>query len=134
MTFPVYATKDDLATFRGPLSTEITDGEYTFLLSRASELVCMATKYSGKTDTEQVLELKKLATCAQVMNWIANGTDVFTNGQMSGYSLGDLTMSFAKAGGSSATLCDMAISYLRFGKLTNRCIRQTYSHDEDWGN
>lgn len=118
-----YFTIDDLSEYMGIDIKELPSNADS-LMKRASELISLAIKRNYKPDSEAHKTAAKLAACAQCEYWIENGIKPSSNGNISSYSLGELSVSLADSRKlSTSTLCDMAISYLNGEYLLYKGMR-----------
>jgi hypothetical protein len=117
--YEVYATKADLAAF-----LEMTEDQLPVnsnkLLKRASELIKQSIIITIDLTNTNTSEALQLATCAQVEYWIEMGESTAIVGQVSSFSLGDLSMNMGD--GNQGMLSARARSYLNNQGLLYRGI------------
>lgn len=100
--FVDYATKSDLAEFLGVNESDLPSEAGTYI-SRASEMVCIAMRNNYNPNNAEHVELAKLAVCAQCREWVDRGSMTSTDGDISGYTLGDLSVTFATKNNEDTT-------------------------------
>ena len=113
--FYEFASEDDLKEYLG---SETLPDSSKVMINRANELVSMAIKRNYNPDDEEHNEVAKKAVCAQCQNWIENKLSPVSDMSVSGYSLGDLSVTFSDSSKqSSNTLCSAAVHYLNLKHL-----------------
>ena len=105
---PDFITPSELATYLG---TEAPSNAGT-LIARASELVYMAIKHRYNPDRVGHLEAAKMATCAQVQDWIEREASAISSDNVTSYSLGSLSVSYANDDIYRNKMCLMSVRYL----------------------
>lgn len=120
--FTEYATLDDLAEYMGVKKEELPGGT-NIMLRRASELVGIAMRNNYKPEYESHVEAAKLATCSQCQNWIETNVSPVSNGNVSSYSLGELSVTYSDVDKFSNKLCTTAIRYLNAKYLLYKGMR-----------
>lgn len=102
MTYPVYATNADVATYLGIVVGDLPS-DITRLLARASELIYHSTM--GKVDDtdDGHLEACKLATCAQIEYWLelSESISISSTGAKS-LSIGSFSIDFGSGSGNGS--------------------------------
>lgn len=119
--YPVYATTADLAAFLGLTEAQLPANSER-LLRRASELVKQATLTNIDTTNANHMEAAQLATCAQVEYWSDMSESTAIVGQVSSFSLGDLSMNMGE-GQKQGALASRARAYLNDQSLLYRGIK-----------
>lgn len=120
--FVEYATPTDLAEYMGVKEEEFPKG-INIMLRRASELVGIAMRNNYNPGYESHVEAAKLATCAQCQNWIETNLSPVTNGNVSSYSLGELSITYSDVDKYSNKLCVTAVRYLNVKHLLYKGMR-----------
>lgn len=109
--FVEYATKADLAEYIGKTIEELPSGS-EILIKRASEFVQMAMRNNYNQNNDEHVEAAKFAVCAQCQNWIETEVSAVSDGNISSYSLGELSITYSDVDKYPSTLCSSAIRYL----------------------
>ena len=114
--FIEYATKSDLAEYMGAEGQSLPIG-IEIAIKRANELIGIAMRNNYNPRKELHVEAAKLAVCAQVQNWIENNVSPVSNGNISSYSLGELSITYSDVDKYSNKLCTTSARY-----LNNQCL------------
>lgn len=109
--FVEYATQSDLAEYMGVNNAALPSG-VEIMLKRASELVGIAMRNNYNPLYESHVEAAKLAVCAQCQNWIETNLSPVSNGNVSSYSLGELSVTYSDVDKFSNKLCTTSVRYL----------------------
>lgn len=119
-----YATLEDLAEYLAVAEGDLpSDSER--LLKRASELVEYAIM--GRSGDEETL---KLATCAQVENWIQMSESNAIAGGYKQLEIGTFSVEFSDNSTTTMQLAPRTRMYLNKAKLMYRGVRtRAYSRD-----
>ena len=120
--FVEYATSADLAAYMGINEEELPKG-INIMLRRASELVGIAMRNNYNPEYESHVEAAKLATCSQCQNWIETNVSPVSNGNVSSYSLGELSITYSDVAKYSNKLCTSAVRYLNVKHLLYKGLR-----------
>ena len=120
--FVEYATISDLAEYTGIKEEDLPKG-INILLRRASELVGIAMRGNYNPEYESHVEAAKLATCSQCQNWIETNVSPVSNGNVSSYSLGELSITYSDVDKFSNKLCSAAVRYLNAKHLLYKGMR-----------
>ena len=114
--FVEYATQSDLAEYIGKSQDDLPDG-IEIMIKRANELVGVAMRNNYNSLYESHVEAAKLAVCAQCQNWIETNLSPVSNGNISSYSLGELSVTYSDVDKYSNKLCVTAVRYLNSKSL-----------------
>ena len=106
-----YATKRDLAEYMGTDEQSLPKG-VDIALKRANELIAIAMRNNYNEKNEKHVEVVKLAVCSQVQNWIETNVSPVSNGNVSSYSLGELSITYSDVDKFSNKLCVTSARYL----------------------
>ena len=109
--FIEYATKSDLAEYIGSEEYDLPSG-VEIMIKRANELIGIAMRNNFNPLYESHVEAAKLAVCAQCQNWIETNLSPVSNGNISSYSLGELSVTYSDIDKYSNKLCVTAVRYL----------------------
>ena len=109
--FNDYATKSDLAEYMGKEEHDLPEG-IDILLRRASEVVGIAMRNNYLPRFQSHVEAAKLATCAQCQFWLENNINPVSSGNISSYSLGELSITYSDVDKLSDRLCSTSARYL----------------------
>lgn len=120
--FIEYATLTDLAEYMGIKEEELPKGT-NIMLRRASELIGIAMRDNYNPKYETHVEAAKLATCSQCQNWIETNVSPVSNGNVSSYSLGELSVTYSDVEKFSNKLCTSAVRYLNHKHLLYKGMR-----------
>lgn len=120
--FIEYATLTDLAEYMGIKEEELPKGT-NIMLRRASELIGIAMRDNYNPKYESHVEAAKLATCSQCQNWIETNVSPVSNGNVSSYSLGELSVTYSDVEKFSNKLCTSAVRYLNHKHLLYKGMR-----------
>lgn len=116
------ATPDDLASYMGKEVSELPDG-IAIVLKRASEVVQVAMRDNYNPNYESHVEAAKLAVCAQAQFWLENDLNPVSSGEISSYSLGELSVTYSDAAKLTNKLCATAFRYLNYKHLLYKGMR-----------
>lgn len=114
--FTCLITLDDLALYMGKTVSDLPKGTDA-LIKRASENVLMAIKNNYDPLNSEHLEAAKLATCAQSQFWIESELSAVSNGNISSYSLGELSITYSDVDKLTNKLCLLSVRYLNYKHL-----------------
>ena len=117
-----FITLDELAEYMG-IDVGSLPKISNILISRASELIGMAIKNNYDEGNPNHVEAVKLATCSQCQNWIETKSSAVSNGNISSYSLGELSITFSDVDKYSNKLCLMSVKYLNSHHLLYKGMR-----------
>ena len=117
-----HATASDLASYMGVSEQELPKN-VEILIKRASELVEIAMRGNYNSNELKHVESAKLAVCSQCQNWIETNLSPVSNGNVSSYSLGELSVTFSDVDKMSNKLCVTSIRYLNHAHLTYKGMR-----------
>lgn len=117
-----YATKSDLANYMGKAEEELPSG-VEILIQRASELICISMRNNYNPNNEGHVEAAKLATCSQCQDWIEREVSAVANGNMSSFSLGELSITYSDVDKYSNKLCLTSTRYLNHYHLLYKGMR-----------
>ena len=120
--FIEFATLADLAEYMGIDNVDELPKGTNIMLRRASELVGIAMRNNYKPEYESHVEAAKLATCSQCQNWIETNVSPVSNGNISSYSLGELSVTYSDVDKFSNKLTT-AIRYLNAKHLLYKGMR-----------
>ena len=120
--FIEYAKPEDLAEYMGKQVNELPQN-IAILLKRANELVEIAMRGNYNSSNEKHVEAAKLAACSQCQNWIETNLSPVSNGNISSYSLGELSITYSDVDKLSNKLCISSIRYLNHAHLTYKGMR-----------
>lgn len=120
--FIEYATLADLAEYMGIKEEELPKGT-NIMLRRASELIGIAMRSNYNPKYETHVEAAKLATCSQCQNWIETNMSPVSNGNISSYSLGELSITYSDVDKCSNKLCSTSTRYLNSKHLLYKGMR-----------
>lgn len=131
MSYPVYATLNDLLTYMHV--DEISDNNAEFLLDRANEIVYLSIRRIYNADDELHVEAAIAAVCAQTAYWLNTGNSPLSDASISGYTLGDMSITKGTVTDGSAPspsgLCMLARTYLNNAGLLYKGIISRYTED-----
>lgn len=114
--FTAFVTKNELAAYMSKDSTLLPDNT-EILIQRASELIKMSMRNNYNPSNSSHVEVVKLATCAQVQDWIEREVSAIASDNISGYSLGELSISYA-----NQDLVHNMINLLACRYLNSECL------------
>lgn len=120
--FVEYATRSDLAEYMGQSSEGLPQGT-EILIKRASELICIAMRNNYNPNNAEHVEAAKLATCAQCQDWIEREVSAVANGNISSFSLGELSITYSDVDKYSNKLSNVAARYLQYKHLLYKGMR-----------
>ena len=120
--FVEYATKSDLAEYMGKAETEMPNG-VEILLKRANELICIAMRNNYNPNNAEHVEAAKLAACSQCQDWIEREVSAVANGNISSFSLGELSITYSDVDKYSNKLSNVAARYLNHKHLLYKGMR-----------
>lgn len=126
--FVEYATKEDIATYLGQ-NVEDLPSDVGVYISRASEMVCIAMRTNYNPNNPEHVEAAKLSVCAQCKEWIDRGSTTVMDSNISSYTIGELSVSYAVNNNSESTqtktntLNSDAIRYLNYKHLLYKGMR-----------
>lgn len=120
--FVDYATKADLAKYMGKQEDELP-ANVEILITRASELVCIAMRNNYNPENEKHVEAAKLAACAQCQDWIEREVSAVANENIASFSLGELSITYSNVDKYSNKLCATSIRYLSYKHLLFKGMR-----------
>lgn len=120
--FVDYATKADLAKYMGKQEDELP-ANVEILITRASELVCIAMRNNYNPENEKHVEAAKLAVCAQCQDWIEREVSAVANENIASFSLGELSITYSNVDKYSNKLCATSIRYLSYKHLLFKGMR-----------
>ena len=120
--FTSLASIDDLAEYMGKPVEELPNNTEV-LIKRASEIINMAIKRNYDPNNEAHVEAARLACCSQCQSWIDNEISPVSERNVSSYSLGELSITYADVGKVSNNLNSMATRYLNSQYLLYKGMR-----------
>lgn len=120
--FTSLASIDDLAEYMGKPVEELPNNTEV-LIKRASEIINMAIKRNYNPNNEAHVEAARLACCSQCQSWIDNEISPVSERNVSSYSLGELSITYADVGKVSNNLNSMATRYLNSQYLLYKGMR-----------
>ena len=120
--FTSLASIDDLAEYMGKPVEELPNNTEV-LIKRASEIINMAIKRNYNPNNEAHVEAARLACCSQCQSWIDNEISPVSERNVSSYSLGELSITYADVGKVSNSLNSMATCYLNSQYLLYKGLR-----------
>ena len=120
--FTSLASIDDLAEYMGKPVEELPNNTEV-LIKRASEIINMAIKRNYNPNNEAHVEAARLACCSQCQSWIDNEISPVSERNVSSYSLGELSITYADVGKVSNNLSSMATRYLNSQYLLYKGMR-----------
>lgn len=120
--FTSLASIDDLAEYMGKPVEELPNNTEV-LIKRASEIINMAIKRNYNPNNEAHVEAARLACCSQCQSWIENEISPVSERNVSSYSLGELSITYADVGKVSNSLNSMATHYLNSQYLLYKGLR-----------
>lgn len=107
-----YATLTDLINFMG-VSQDALPTNVQTLLNRANDIIEGKISRNYNPKREKHVNAAKNAVCAQTQFWIDNNVSPSSDGSVTGYSLGDLSMSYdANSRKAASSICPLAKDYL----------------------
>jgi len=112
-------TSPDVALFTGKENPE----NVAVLISRASEIITIKTKRNYDPTNESHVEVVKLAICAQVQDWIDREVSAVADNNVSSYSLGSLSVTYATNDIAQNRLCRLSTMYLNSQYLLYKGMR-----------
>lgn len=120
--FTSLASIDDLAEYMGKPVEELPNNTEV-LIKRASEIINVAIKRNYNPNNEAHVEAARLACCSQCQSWIDNEISPVSERNVSSYSLGELSITYADVGKVSNSLNSMATRYLNSQYLLYKGLR-----------
>ena len=120
--FVDYATKADLLKYMGKEEGELPKN-VEVLISRASELVCIAMRNNYNPNNDEHVEAAKFAVCAQCQDWIEREVSAVANNNVQSFSLGELSITYSDVDKYSNKLCATSMRYLNHKHLTYKGMR-----------
>lgn len=120
--FTSLASIDDLAEYMGKPVEELPNNTEV-LIKRASEIINMAIKRNFNPNNEEHVEAARLACCSQCQSWIENEISPVSERNVSSYSLGELSITYADVGKVSNNLNSIATRYLNSQYLLYKGMR-----------
>lgn len=120
--FVDYATKEDLMKYMGKEENELPKN-VEILITRASEIVCIAMRNNYNPKNESHVEAATLAVCAQCQDWIEREVSAVANENIASFSLGELSITYSDVDKYSNKLCATSIRYLSHKHLLFKGMR-----------
>jgi hypothetical protein len=106
-----YATSAEVAAYMGIAENELPTN-VNVLIKRASEIITIGMRGNYDSTNADHIEVVKLATCAQIQDWIEREVSAVANQNIQSYSLGSLSMTYASNDSNRNKLCITSARYL----------------------